>query len=262
MKYAIVTGGARGLGLGIVRSLLDDGVVDQVAVIDLELAPMPGEIADRVHGFTADVTNEAQITRAAGAITARLGPHPDVLCNNAGGGDKGWFVEERAAQWMSVDVWRKYVELNLNSVFLVTREVAPRMQSGGAICNTTSIAGILPTPGLAAYAAAKAAVISYTRSLALQLGPSGIRVNAVAPGFIYTPLWANLGAAIAGAEERARTAFDLAVQSMVPLGREQTPDDIGRAVAFLCSDRAANVTGHVMVVDGGIVLGRPTRTAR
>jgi NAD(P)-dependent dehydrogenase (short-subunit alcohol dehydrogenase family) len=85
----------------------------------------------------------------------------------------------------------------------------------------------------------------------------GIRVNAVAPGLIYTPLWQDLGAALGGAEERARMVFDAAVSSLVPLGREQTPDNIGRAVSFLCSDRAINITGHVMVVDGGIVLGRP-----
>ncbi len=258
MKYAIVTGGARGLGLGIVRALLDDQVADQVAVIDLELAAVPAEIAGRVHGFTADVTDEQQVTKAVEAITARLGPHPDVLCNNAGGGDRAWFVEQRGgAQWMSVEVWRKYIELNLNSVYLVTREVAPRMRNGGAICNTASIAGIMPTPALAAYAAAKAAVISYTKSLALQLGPSGIRVNAVAPGLIYTPLWKSIGTALAGAEDRARMVFDMAVQTMVPLGREQTPEDIGHAVAFLCSERAVNITGHVTVIDGGIVLGRP-----
>ena len=258
MKYGIVTGGARGLGLGIVRALLDDKVVDQVAIVDvLNLSP-PAEIAARVHGFTADVTDEKQLTRAVEAITAKLGPHPDVLCNNAGGGDRNWFVTQGSVtSWTSVEVWRKFIDLNLNSVYLVTREVAPRMQPGGAICNTSSIAGILPTPALAAYAAAKAGVISYTKTLALQLGPAGIRVNAVAPGLIYTPLWQDLGAALAGAQERARMAFDMTVQTLTPLGREQTPEDIGRAVAFLCSERAVNVTGHVMVVDGGIVLGRP-----
>ncbi len=258
MKYGIVTGGARGLGLGIVRALLDDKVVDQVAIVDLLNVSPPAEIAARVHGFTADVTDEKQVTRAVEAITAKLGPHPHVLCNNAGGGDRNWFAEGGSVtQWTSVEVWRKFIDLNLNSVYLVTREVAPRMQPGGAICNTSSIAGILPTPALAAYAAAKAGVISYTKTLALQLGPAGLRVNAVAPGLIYTPLWQDLGAALAGAEERARMAFDMTVQTLTPLGREQTPEDIGRAVAFLCSEHAVNVTGHVMVVDGGIVLGRP-----
>lgn len=257
MKYAIVTGGARGLGLGIVRALLEDNVVERVAVIDLELAPPPTEIAERVHGFTADVTDQEQVARAVDAVAAKLGAHPEVLCNNAGGGEKAWFPQERGGQWMSVELWRKYIELNLNSVYVVTREVTPRMKSGGAICNTASIAGLLPTPALAAYAAAKAAVISYTKTLALQLGPAGIRVNAVAPGLIYTRVWERLGAAIGGGDEGARAAFEEAVRTLAPLGREQTPQDIGRAVAFLCSERAANVTGHVLVIDGGVVLGRP-----
>jgi NAD(P)-dependent dehydrogenase (short-subunit alcohol dehydrogenase family) len=105
--------------------------------------------------------------------------------------------------------------------------------------------------------AAKAAVISYTRSLALQLGPKGIRVNCVAPGLIYTRLWEQLGAAIGGGADQARAAFDATVEMLTPLRREQTPDDIGRAVAWLCSDAAINVTGHTISVDGGIILGRP-----
>jgi len=98
---------------------------------------------------------------------------------------------------------------------------------------------------------------SYTRSLALQLGPAGIRVNAVAPGLIYTRIWEQLGAAIGQGEDRARLTFDNAVQRLVPLGREQTPQDIGRTVAWLCSARAVNVTGQVVAIDGGITLGRP-----
>ena len=257
MKYAIVTGGARGLGLGIVRALLDEKAVDQVAVIDLKLAPPPAEIASKVHGFTADATDEAQVHAAVEAIAAKLGPHPDVLCNNAGGGEANWFEKGRQEEWHSVEIWRRYVELNLNSVYLVSKEVVPRMKAGAAICNTSSIAGMLATPLLAAYAAAKAGVISYTRSLALQLGPKGIRVNAVAPGLIYTKIWEELGAAIGGGQDRARLAFDAAVRTLVPLGREQTPEDIGRTVAWLCSDRAENVTGQVIAIDGGIVLGRP-----
>jgi NAD(P)-dependent dehydrogenase (short-subunit alcohol dehydrogenase family) len=262
MKYAIVTGGARGLGLGIVRALLEDNVVGQVAVVDRELRPPPKEVADRVHGFTADVTNEIQVRTAIDALTAKLGTHPDVLCNNAGGGDAQWFESGRHEQWHSVDIWRSYVELNLNSVYLVCKEVVPRMERGGAICNTSSIAGMLATPFLAAYAAAKAGVISYSRSLALQLGPAGIRVNAVAPGLIYTKIWEDLGAAIGGGKDRARLAFEGAVRNLVPLGREQTPEDIGRTVAWLCSKRAENVTGQVIAIDGGIVLGPPPRRHR
>src|SRR6202051_3650966 len=116
---------------------------------------------------------------------------------------------------------------------------------------------MLATPFLAAYAAAKAAVISYTRTLALQLGPKGIRVNAVAPGLIYTKIWEELGTAIGGGAERARGTFDMTVRTLTPLGREQTRENIAKRVPFLRSKRAANITGQVRGVDGGIVLGRP-----
>ncbi|MGH7864099.1 MAG: SDR family NAD(P)-dependent oxidoreductase [Candidatus Binataceae bacterium] len=255
MKYAIVTGGARGLGLGIVQALLDEKVVEQIAVIDRELAPPPAAIASAVQGFTADVTDELQVHAAVDAIAQRYGAPPAVLCNNAGGGERPWFESGRRDPWHSVEVWRKYVDLNLNSVYIVSREVAPRMKRGGAICNTSSIAGQLASPVLAAYAAAKAAVISYTRSLALQLGPQGIRVNAVAPGLIYTRVWEQLGAALGGGDDKARETFESTVRSSVPLGSEQTQEDIGRAVAWLCSERAKSVTGQVIAVDGGITLG-------
>jgi len=140
---------------------------------------------------------------------------------------------------------------------LVSREVAPRMNRGAAICNTSSVAGLQASPMLAAYAAAKAGVISYSKTLALQLGPAGIRVNAVAPGLIYTRVWQDLGAMLGGGDANARTVFDSMVRQVVPLGREQTAEDIGRAVAWLCSDKALNVTGQVIAIDGGILLGQP-----
>jgi NAD(P)-dependent dehydrogenase (short-subunit alcohol dehydrogenase family) len=257
LKYAIVTGGVRGLGLGIVRALLAENVAEQIAVIDRDLAPPPPEFSARIRGFQADVTDEKQVRAAVESITRELGAHPSILCNNAGGGAADWFMPGQEAAWIPVDLWRKYVELNLNSVYIVSREVAPRMEAGAAICNTSSIAGMLPTPALAAYAAAKAGVISYTRTLAQQLAPLGIRVNAVAPGLIYTKVWEDLGAALGGGKSNARATFEGVVRSIVPLGREQTPDDIGRTVSFLCSDRAENITGQVIAVDGGIVLGPP-----
>jgi 3-oxoacyl-[acyl-carrier protein] reductase len=257
MKYAIVTGGARGIGLGIVNALLDEKVVDEVAVLDRELAPPPATIAAHVQGFQGDVTDERSVHNAIEAITKKFGPHPDVLCNNAGGGERTWFESGRGNPWDTVETWRRYVDLNLNSVYIVCREVAPRIRAGGAICNTSSIAGILPSPFLAAYAAAKAGVISYTRTLALQLGPQGIRVNALAPGLIYTKIWEELGAAMGGGDAKARETFEAIVHQMVPLRREQTTDDIGRTASWLCSDRAKNVTGQIVSIDGGITLGRP-----
>jgi NAD(P)-dependent dehydrogenase (short-subunit alcohol dehydrogenase family) len=109
MKYAIVTGGARGLGLGIVRALLTDKVVDRIAVIDRALVPAPADLADRVEGFDGDVTDETGIHTVVETITAKFGPHPDVLCNNAGGGESGWFESGLDAEWRSVEIWRRYV---------------------------------------------------------------------------------------------------------------------------------------------------------
>ena len=256
VKYAIVTGGARGLGLGIVNALLEEKVVERVAVIDRDLAAPPAAIAAQVQGFAADVTDEKQVHGAVEEIVSRLGAHPDVLCNNAGGGDRAWFEAGNQPGWDSVETWRRFVDLNLNSVYLVSREVAPRMKTGAAICNTSSVAGLQASPMLAAYAAAKAGVISYSKTLALQLGPAGIRVNAVAPGLIYTKVWQDLGAVLGGGDANARMVFDSVVGQLVPLGREQTAEDIGRAVAWLCSDKALNVTGQVIAVDGGILLGQ------
>jgi NAD(P)-dependent dehydrogenase (short-subunit alcohol dehydrogenase family) len=257
MKYAIVTGGARGLGMGIVQALFEGKVVDQVAIVDREPAPAPVEIRELIHNFEADVTDERSIHSVAEKIVKELGPNPHVLANNAGGGDRAWFESGRAHEWDSVETWRRYVDLNLNSVYIVSKEIAPRMVAGSAICNTTSIAGMMANPLLAAYAAAKAGVISYTKTLALQLGPKGVRANAVAPGLIYTRIWEQLGAAIGGSDKNARATFDATVRMLTPLRREQTPEDIGRTVAWLCSDLAKNVTGQIVAVDGGITLGRP-----
>lgn len=260
MKYAIVTGGSRGLGARIVTALIEHKVVDQVAAISRTLAPPPARFESLVHGFSANVTDEKQIRDALEAIASKLGPNPSVLCNNAGGGERAMLDHSLGSQWEPVEVFRDYVDLNLNSVHIVTREVAPRMLAGAVICNITSVAGLMASPLLVAYGAAKAGVISYTRSCALRLAADGIRVNAVAPGVIYTPLWEDIGAELGGTDDQARATFEAVVQDYVPLGREQTVEDIGHAVAWLCSEQAYNVTGQVIAVDGGSGLGfRPTR---
>src|SRR5258708_36648065 len=122
MKYAIVTGGARGLGLGIVNALLEEKVVEKIAVIDRELAPPPGAIAANVNGFAADVTDEGQVHRAVEEVVARFGANPDVLCNNAGGGERAWFESGRHREWDTVETWRRYVCLNLNFVYYCSGE--------------------------------------------------------------------------------------------------------------------------------------------
>src|ERR1041385_2028053 len=231
-RLAVVTGGARGIGYGIVRALLEQDVVDEVAVLDRD----PTAIAE-AKGYECAVPGEAW--GAAGL--AALGAVPQVLVNNAGG-------ERVRADAIPFDpfhpapAWRGAIHLNLTSGFIVTRAIAPQMTRGASICNTASIAGVAPN-GLFAYGAAKAALIHWSKSLAAALAPQGIRVNAVAPGFIYTRLWQQL--------VPTKEMFDQIVRGSVPMGTEQTVEDIADAVAFLCSERAAQITGQVLAIDGG-----------
>ena len=234
-RLAVVTGGARGIGYGIVRALLEQDVVDEVAVLDRD----PTAIAE-AKVYECDVTDEASVA----AALAALGAVPQVLVNNAGG--------ERVRAdaipfdpFHAVDAWRETIDLNLTSAFIVTRAIAPQMTRGASICNTASIAGVAPN-GLFAYGAAKAALIHWSKSLAAALAPQGIRVNAVAPGFIYTRLWQQL--------VPTKEMFDQIVRGSVPMGTEQTVEDIADAVAFLCSERAAQITGQVLAIDGGTTV--------
>ncbi|HEX9258078.1 MAG TPA: SDR family oxidoreductase [Acidimicrobiales bacterium] len=239
----IVTGGARGIGLAAVEALLAAGVVDHIAVLDAETEG--AEVPSGVTLHKCDVTDEDAVRAAVEAI----GEQARVLVNNAGGGKPRPDRTDAVPfdPFGPVDLWRETVDLNLTSAHVVTRVVAPGMSTGSAICNTASIAGLMPN-SLYAYGAAKAGLIHWTKSMALALAPRGIRVNAVAPGFIYTRLWA---------QSVPKEMFDMIVGGAVPMGTEQSPSQIADSIAFLCSDRAAQVTGQVIAIDGGSILGRP-----
>ena len=144
---------------------------------------------------------------------------------------------------------------------MTTKAALPHLKArgGGAIVNIASIAGLVGSPRLPAYAAAKAGVISLTKSLALEYAPHDIRVNAICPGFLWTRAWEGLAAAIKRSTPEyasldSRGVFLEVVKRGVPLGREQTPEDIGQLAAFLVSDAARNITGQWVAVDGGITL--------
>ena len=233
--FGIVTGGARGIGLATVRGLLEQGVCDEVAVIDLDAVELP-----EAKVYACDVTDEDAVRQVASTI----GRAPDVLVNNAGG--TGPDPDDPAASpydpFMPVAMWRRDIDLNLTSAFIVTRQFAPDMPDGSAICNTSSIAGLRPG-GLIAYATAKSGLIAYTRSMAQALSPRRIRVNAVAPGVIHTRLWQQ----VAPSHEQ----FVELVGDRIPFGVDQTPEEIADAIVFLCSGRARQITGQVIAVDGG-----------
>lgn len=233
--FGVVTGGARGIGLAAVRALLAQGVCDEIAVLDRA----PAELSE-AQVYECDVTDEEAVRKVAEAI----GRVPDVLVNNAGG--TGLDPDHPGATpfdiFMPVAMWRRDIDVNLTSVFIVTRQFAPDMAPGSAICNTASIGGVMPG-ALHAYGAAKSGVIALTRNMALLLAPKKIRVNAVAPGMIHTDLWKQV--------LPTHEAFLEFVQDKIPFGVDQTPEEIADAIAFLCSERAQQITGQVIAVDGG-----------
>jgi len=266
-KLAIVTGGARGIGEGIARVLAEAGAT--VAIFDLD-----GEQAEKTAatlpnaciGMACDVADEAAVTAAVEAVVKRLGGL-DILVNNAGAGRApldpnvtraagGGRVENMAAE-----SWDEQLSQNLRTTFVTTKAAIPylRARGGGAILNIASIAGLGAAPTLPAYAAAKAGVISLTKTLAIDLAPNDIRVNAICPGFLWTRAWQGMveGMRMTVPELKNRDPREIfldVVKRGVPLGREQTPEDIGHLVAFLASDVAHNITGQAIAVDGGITL--------
>jgi NAD(P)-dependent dehydrogenase (short-subunit alcohol dehydrogenase family) len=234
-KAAIVTGAGSGIGRATTHRLAGEGA--SVLAIDRDgeglaetarLGNGPGGIETLV----ADVTDGD----APAAAFARC-PSADILVNNAGIGDA------RAAHLTGDDDLDRYLDTNLRSLFRFSRQAVGAMAAGGCIVNIASIFGITGFRGSAPYSATKAAVIGLTRNMAADYGPAGIRVNAIAPGVIETPLVADR---LAG-----NAWFVDALVGGTPLGRTGKPEEIAAAIAFLCSDDAAFISGHTLVVDGG-----------
>ena len=265
-KLAIVTGGARGIGAGIARVMAAQGA--RVAILDLdgmqadETAaglPVPGM------SVACDVAVEADVDKAVHLVAERFGGL-DIVVNNAGvgRGPRDPNVPQATSGLgteMSAATWDENLSQNLRTTFVTTKAALPHLKArgGGAIVNIASIAGLVASPRLPAYAAAKAGVISLTKSLALEYAPHDIRVNVICPGFLWTRAWEGLAAAIKRATPEyahldAHGVFLEVVKRGVPLGREQTPEDIGQLAAFLASDAGRNITGQWIAVDGGITL--------
>jgi 3-oxoacyl-[acyl-carrier protein] reductase len=259
---AIVTGGARGIGAGIARCLVDDGARVALLDIDGEAAEQTAAELGAEHlGIEADLSDEQTAAAAVERAVAHFG-RLDILVNNAGGGNRrsskaNGLPFTRVQQ----EGWDEHMAINLRTVFATAKAAIPHLtrQSGAAIVNVSSVAGLLPDPGMPAYAAAKAAALSLTRSLALELGPANVRVNAICPGLLYTRAWKVLASNIqkrtpAYADKDVYEVFLQIVKSQTPLGREQTPEDIGKLTAFLCSEDACNITGQIISVDGGMTF--------
>lgn len=260
-KVAIVTGGARGIGAGIARCLAGEGA--RLALLDLDGADAEATAASlggEAIGLAADVSQEAQAAAAAERVVARFG-QLDILINNAGGGGPG-SLSALGNPFTRIDQsgWDDQLATNLRTTFAATKAAIPHLQRrGGSIVNIASIAGLMPAVAIPAYGAAKAGVIALTRSLALELAPHDIRVNAICPGFLWTRAWEMLAMLMKMsrpdyADMEPHDIFLAQVQRGVPLGREQTPEDIGKLAVFLSSDEGRNITGQAISVDGGITL--------
>lgn len=267
-KVAIVTGGARGIGAGIGKCLADAGA--HVVLLDLDgeqAEKTAASLATPSMGMACDVAIEGEVAKAVALVIERFGGL-DILVNNAGAG-RGPLDPTTtrptggggSARDMTQDSWDEQLAQNLRTTFVTTKAAIPHLvaRGGGTIVNIASIAGQSASPTLPAYAAAKAGVISLTKSLALDLARDDIRVNAICPGFLWTRAWQGLAMGMSMsipqfADREPRDIFLEVVKNGVPLRREQTPEDIGNLAAFLASDGARNITGQAIAVDGGITL--------
>lgn len=250
-RVALVTGGTSGIGAATVRELAAHGARVMIAGIEDEAGASMVDALCAAHGADAarcvhaDVAQQQAVQTMVAAAEQAYG-RLDILVNNAGIGNYGETPDLEPAQWERV------LAVNLNSVFLACKFAIPAMrrQGGGAIVNIASISGMAADYGLTAYAASKGAVINYSRALALDHARDGIRVNAVCPGLIDTPLTAGVLAVPA-----VRDAWSAAI----PLQRPGRPEEIARLVRFLACDDASYMTGAIIPVDGGLTAwtGQP-----
>ncbi len=239
-KLAFITGGSRGIGRATAIELAKAGYDVVINYAGNEAAAQQTvedikALGVNCESYKFDVSNQVQVEENIAKIIEKYG-QIDVLVNNAGITRDDLFIR------MTEDKWQAVINTNLNSAYYVTKPVAKLMmkQRSGAIINTTSIVGVYGNAGQANYSAAKAGLIGFTKSLAKELGSRGIRVNAVAPGFIATDMTKDLG----NTDE---------MMKLIPLKRMGTPEDIAVAIKFLAVD-ATYVTGQVLEVDGGLII--------
>ncbi len=240
-KTCIVTGGSRGIGLAVVELFARQGgrvfyLSRSEAEEAARLAAAAAEGGGSVKWIRCDVSDEAQSQAAVDAVAAEAGAI-DALVNNAG------VTRDGLALRMSLEDWETVLRANLTSAFLVSRAAARHMikKRSGSIVNMSSVVGIMGNGGQTNYAASKAGLIGFTKSLARELSSRSVRVNAIAPGFIDTAMTDRI-------PEEARDKL----KSSIPLGRVGRPEEVAAAALFLCSELSSYVTGEVLKVDGGM----------
>ena len=244
-RTAIVTGAARGIGASVARRLCRDGIT--VAVLDLDEGACQAVVDElrsaggTAHGFAADVSDEASVEAAVAEISRSMGP-PLILVNNAG------ILRDNLLFKMTVDDWDAVMGVHLRGAFLMSRAAQRHMieASWGRIVNLSSTSA-LGNRGQANYAAAKAGMQGFTKTLAIELGRYGVTVNAIAPGFIESEMTIGTAARIGVTFEDLKAAM----VKEIPVGRAGTPDDVSAAVAYFVRDDASFVSGQVLYVAGG-----------
>jgi 3-oxoacyl-[acyl-carrier protein] reductase len=238
-KKALVTGGSRGIGRATVLALVQHGATVAAGYTrdSPDIESLSGELAafgNGSHVVRADVSDEAGVIRMVGAVREQFG-QIDVVVNNAG------VVSHRTIDDLDLAEWHRVIDTNLTGTYLVVREALPAMVAGGSIINVTSAVGLKGMAARTHYTSSKAGVIGFTRSLAKEVGPRGIRANAIAPGIIETDQ-------VSGLSDEGRARY-MAMIAMQRLGR---PDDIAGPILFLASDLSSYVNGETIVVDGCI----------
>jgi 3-oxoacyl-[acyl-carrier protein] reductase len=241
-KVSLITGAAQGIGLATALKFAAEGAI--VIVCDIKQAGVDEAVAQcralgaTAAGYVADVTQRATIDALVASVKAQFG-RIDVLVNNAG------ITQDARLQKMTLEQFDRVIDVNLRGVFHCAQAVADLMvaQGSGVILNASSVVGIYGNFGQTNYAATKFGVIGFTKTWSRELGPKGIRVNAVAPGFITTPMVAAMP---------EKVLQDL--QAKVPLKRLGKPEEIANVYAFLASDEASYINGAVIEVSGGMSL--------
>ena len=238
-KTSIITGAGSGFGAGIARKFAAEGATVMIADLNFEAAE---NVANELGGLAheVDVSRNASVAEMAQSALDRFG-QIDILVNNAGITHLPMPMED-----VPEDEFDRVLAVNAKSVYLTAKHLVPHMKSRGtgAILNIASTAGISPRPNLNWYNASKGWMINATKSMAVELAPRGVRVNALCPVAGETPLLASF----MGEDTPERRAAFLAT---IPIGRFSTPEDMGNAACYLCSDEASMITGVAMEVDGG-----------
>ena len=259
-KVALVTGGGSGIGRGIVLCMAREGADVAIPDIQFENAQQVAKevqaLGRKALGLKTDVTRIVDVQGMVKRVREEFG-QLDILVNNAG-------VASPPGMPFTGNVeedWDRVYAVNVKSIFHTCKAIAPYFieRKAGRIINIASIAGPLSAITMPPYSVSKMGVITFTRIVAKELAPHGVTVNAICPGVLWTSFWEGLAAHIAQtnpafAGMSPRQVFEKRVADLVPMKREQTPEDIGWAAVFLASDEARNITGQALCVDGGAVM--------